>query len=79
MYRAFPANAAFNAEHTGPIEVPLLLVGGEQVFGPTMPVLAEHLRVGVRVDTIRMCSGPCYPPSSWPLSLSRVHPVPQWH
>jgi pimeloyl-ACP methyl ester carboxylesterase len=44
MYRAFPANAAFNAEHTAPIEVPLLLVGGEQVFGPTMPVLAEHLR-----------------------------------
>lgn len=44
MYRAFPANAAFNAEQTGPIDVPLLLVGGEHVFGPTMPVLAEHLR-----------------------------------
>lgn len=46
FYRATPANMTCNAEHTGPIDVPLLLVGGEQVFGPILPSLAENLRAG---------------------------------
>ena len=44
MYRAIPENAAFNDAHRTPVDVPLLLVGGEQVFGPGMPLLAKHLR-----------------------------------
>lgn len=44
VYRAIPQNIAFNAQNTARIDVPLLLVGGEQVFGPAMVPLAEHLR-----------------------------------
>jgi pimeloyl-ACP methyl ester carboxylesterase len=44
VYRALPANMTFNAESTTTIDVPLLLVGGEHVFGPVMPALAENLR-----------------------------------
>lgn len=44
VYRALPANIAFNAEATEGIDVPLLLVGGEHVFGQVMPALADNLR-----------------------------------
>jgi pimeloyl-ACP methyl ester carboxylesterase len=44
MYRAIPENAVFNNAHRTPVDIPLLLVGGEQVFGPGMPHLAKHLR-----------------------------------
>jgi predicted dithiol-disulfide oxidoreductase (DUF899 family) len=44
MYRAIPENAVFNDAHRAPVNVPLLLVGGEQVFGPGMPHLAKQLR-----------------------------------
>lgn len=44
FYRAMPANATYNAEHTEPIDVPLLLVGGEHLFGPILPRIAESLR-----------------------------------
>jgi pimeloyl-ACP methyl ester carboxylesterase len=44
MYRAIPENAAFNDAHRTPVAIPLLLVGGEQVFGPGMPHLAKLLR-----------------------------------
>jgi pimeloyl-ACP methyl ester carboxylesterase len=44
FYRAMPANESFTAEHTGPTEVPLLLVGGEHLFGPIMPQIASSLR-----------------------------------
>lgn len=44
VYRAVPANMEFNAERTEPIEVPLLLAGGEHVFGPVLPRLGENLR-----------------------------------
>ena len=44
FYRAIPANMAYNAKQTSPIDVPLLLVGGEQVFGPILPSLAENLQ-----------------------------------
>lgn len=39
MYRAIPENAAFTNAHRTPVGVPLLLVGGAQVFGPGMPPL----------------------------------------
>lgn len=44
IYRAVPANMAYNAGQTGPIDIPLLLVGGEHVFGPILPALADNLR-----------------------------------
>jgi pimeloyl-ACP methyl ester carboxylesterase len=44
FYRAIPENMAFNAEQRGPTDVPLLLVGGENVFGPVLPELADRLR-----------------------------------
>lgn len=44
MYRALPANMTFNAQSTSTVDVPLLLVGGEHVFGPVMPALADNLR-----------------------------------
>ena len=44
VYRAIPANIGFNAGQTGAIDVPLLLVGGEHVFGPVLPRLAQNLR-----------------------------------
>lgn len=44
-YRAMPASAAYNLGRTEPIGVPLLLVGGEHLFGPIMPGLADRLRV----------------------------------
>jgi pimeloyl-ACP methyl ester carboxylesterase len=57
VYRALPANMAFNAEATATVDVPLLLVGGEHVFGPVMPALAENLRArhgwtDVRVEVL---------------------------
>jgi pimeloyl-ACP methyl ester carboxylesterase/flavin reductase (DIM6/NTAB) family NADH-FMN oxidoreductase RutF len=44
IYRAVPANMGFNAGQTGPIDVPLLLAGGEHVFGPVLESLAANLR-----------------------------------
>lgn len=44
VYRAIPANITFNNQNTASIDVPLLLVGGEHVFGPVMPALAQHLK-----------------------------------
>jgi pimeloyl-ACP methyl ester carboxylesterase len=57
FYRALPATIAFNAEQTAAIDVPLLLVGGEHVFGPVMPAFAENLRAhhgwtDVRVEIV---------------------------
>jgi hypothetical protein len=44
VYRAIPANIAFNSAHTDAIDVPLLLIGGEHVFGPVMDAVADNLR-----------------------------------
>lgn len=44
-YRATPANMTYNAGQNDPIDIPLLLAGGEHVFGPILPPLAENLRV----------------------------------
>ena len=44
IYRAVPANMAYNAGQTSPTDIPLLLAGGEHVFGPMLPRLASNLR-----------------------------------
>jgi pimeloyl-ACP methyl ester carboxylesterase len=44
MYRATPANMTYNTGQTDPIDVPLLLAGGEHVFGPILQRLADNLR-----------------------------------
>jgi pimeloyl-ACP methyl ester carboxylesterase len=45
MYRAFPANAQFNATQQGPNGVPLLLAAGEgSPFAQLVPKIAEGLR-----------------------------------
>jgi pimeloyl-ACP methyl ester carboxylesterase len=44
VYRAIPDNIAFNAAHRDAISVPLLLVGGEHVFGPVLEDVADNLR-----------------------------------
>jgi pimeloyl-ACP methyl ester carboxylesterase len=43
-YRALPANMAFNVGERTAIDVPLLLAGGELVFGPVLSELAVRLR-----------------------------------
>ena len=44
MYRAFPVNEKFNATQRSAIDVPLVLAGGEQGFGPLLPDIAEALQ-----------------------------------
>lgn len=44
FYRAFPDNEKFNAAQRSPIDVPIVLVGGEHSFGPLLPKVAEALR-----------------------------------
>ena len=50
VYRALPANITLNAESTATVDVPVLLVGGEHVFGPVMPALAEEPSSPPRLD-----------------------------
>jgi pimeloyl-ACP methyl ester carboxylesterase len=44
MYRAIPDNVAWNAAQRASTDVPLLLVGGEHVFGPVVADVAANLR-----------------------------------
>lgn len=45
FYRAFPANEKFNAEHVGPIQVPIVLGAGERdYFAPFLSDIAEAMR-----------------------------------
>lgn len=45
IYRAFPANAKFNAEQRDPINVPLFLAAGDRSpFAKLVPTMAEALR-----------------------------------
>lgn len=44
VYRAIPDNIAFNSGRRDPIDVPLLLAGGEHVFGPVVEDVADNLR-----------------------------------
>ena len=54
FYRAMPANVTYNSGHTEPIDVPLLLVGGEHLFGPIMPRIAESLRANYGWSDVRV-------------------------
>ena len=44
MYRAMPAGETFMAAQPGAIDVPLMLAGGDQGFGPLLPGIAGALR-----------------------------------
>jgi pimeloyl-ACP methyl ester carboxylesterase len=60
---------AFTVQARDPIDVPLLLVGGEHVFGQVMPDLAENLRENhgwsdVRVEIV--AGGRHYLPDEFP-------------
>jgi pimeloyl-ACP methyl ester carboxylesterase len=44
VYRAIPANVAFNANQRDPTDVPIALVGGEHVFGRVLEDVATNLR-----------------------------------
>jgi pimeloyl-ACP methyl ester carboxylesterase len=54
VYRAVPANMTFNAGQTDSIDVPLLLVGGEHVFGPVLSRLAQNLRANYGWSDVQM-------------------------
>jgi pimeloyl-ACP methyl ester carboxylesterase len=54
FYRAMPANEIYNAAHTEPVDVPLLLVGGEHLFGPLFPQMAEALRANYGWSDVRV-------------------------
>jgi pimeloyl-ACP methyl ester carboxylesterase len=53
FYRAMPANATYNRGHTEPVDVPLLLVGGEHLFGPIVPRIADSLRANYGWSDVR--------------------------
>lgn len=44
LYRALPANEAFNAAQRSAIDVPLVMAGGDQGFGPLLPGIAQALQ-----------------------------------
>lgn len=44
VFRAVPANIAFNSSQQDAIDVPLLLAGGANVFGPELENIAANLR-----------------------------------
>jgi len=75
VYRALPANIMLNATSTATVDVPLLLVGGEHVFGPVMPALAENLRAhygwtDVQVEIVK--NGRHYLPEEHPDEVAEL-------
>ncbi|GAA1878877.1 alpha/beta hydrolase [Pseudonocardia ailaonensis] len=75
MYRAIPAFAGFVASATEPVDVPLLLVGGEQVFGPYMAALAPLLRERHGWSDVRSAivpDGRHYLPDEFPDELAEL-------
>ena len=42
FYRAYPANERFNVDQRGPIDVPIVLAGGEHSLAPLTPPLPDH-------------------------------------
>lgn len=73
-YRAIPANKKFNAAQQDKIAVPIVLVGGEHVFGNLMPKIAEDLRAhgceNVTVEVIK--DGGHYLVDEQPEAVSRL-------
>lgn len=75
VYRAIPHNAAFNAERTSAIGVPLLLVGGEHVFGPALDDVGNNLRTNfgwAEVDVIIVEDGQHYLLEERPDDMFRI-------
>jgi pimeloyl-ACP methyl ester carboxylesterase len=73
VYRAIPENIRFNTSNTGNVDVPLLLVGGEHVFGPAMAVVARHLRARYGWSSARAAivgGGRHYLPEEWPAEVA---------
>jgi pimeloyl-ACP methyl ester carboxylesterase len=54
VYRAVPQNIAVNADQREPTDVPLLLVGGEHVFGPALEDVAANLRANFGWGTVEV-------------------------
>jgi pimeloyl-ACP methyl ester carboxylesterase len=56
QYRAVREDANFESSHASPTSLRLMLVGGENAFGPSMPIMAQDLRqrgwANVTVDQI---------------------------
>jgi pimeloyl-ACP methyl ester carboxylesterase len=52
MYRAVPQNISVNQTARDPIEVPLMLIGGEHVFGPALPDTADDLKLNFGWSTV---------------------------
>ena len=48
-----PTNATYNRGRTEPVDVPLLLVGGEHLFGPIFPRIADSLRANYGWSDVR--------------------------
>jgi pimeloyl-ACP methyl ester carboxylesterase len=44
FYRAFPANEQLNQEQQSPVDVPIVLAGGDKTFGQLLPRMAASLR-----------------------------------
>jgi pimeloyl-ACP methyl ester carboxylesterase len=44
FFRAFPANEQLNQEQQSPVDVPIVLAGGDKTFGQLLPRMAEALR-----------------------------------
>jgi pimeloyl-ACP methyl ester carboxylesterase len=55
FFRALPAAASYNGRHPEPVGVPLLLIGGEHLFGPAMPPMAESLRSDYGWSIVEAC------------------------
>jgi pimeloyl-ACP methyl ester carboxylesterase len=60
MYRAFPENEKFGQSHSSPLNVPIVLAGGDSSFGKLYPHTAEALKklgcANVTVETINNAS-----------------------
>lgn len=72
MYRALPANEVFNASQRSPIDVPLVMAGGDHSFGPLLPAIAETLRSHgwVSVTTEIIANGGHYLPDEQPEAVA---------
>ena len=72
LYRALPANEEFNAAQRGTIDLPLVLAGGDQSFGPLLPGLAETLHTfgwsNVSVEIVE--NGGHYLPDEQPAAVA---------
>lgn len=74
IYRALPADEKFNAARTAPIELPIVLIGGEYSFGDLIPRNAESNRQrGCRnIKTEIVKDGKHYLPDEQPEAITEL-------